>query len=173
MATRMNKPNRRGLMLLLTAVGIAALWRVGDEVNSRVKLLAVQPAPALRSQPAISDSKSYYALWVRKAPAAAESGSNVDDAFRSPPPPKAPEPIFDAVAAVKARLPGMVTGMSDAGLFLGNSFVAVGQPLESLGIFDNAGRPVRPVLLASRVDGFDLQVGGKRISVQVGAGKGA
>lgn len=172
MATRLNKTNRRGMVLLLTAIGVAALWRVGEEVNTRVAQLAVQPPPQLRSVPAITDTKSYYALYVRKAPAAADNGSNVDDAFRSPPPPKAPEPMFDAVAAVKARLPGLVTGMSDTGLFLGNVFVPVGQSLDSLGIVDNAGRAVRPVLVASSMDGFDLQVGTKRLSVQVREGKG-
>lgn len=172
MATRFTKSNRRGLMLLVTVVGVVALWRIGEEVNTRVAQLVVQPPPQLRSVPAISDTKSYYALYVRKAPAASASGSNVDDAFRSPPPPKPPEPMFDAVAEIKARLPGLVTGMSDTGLFLGDVFVPVGQTLDSLGIADNAGRAVRPVLVASSVNGFELQVGKKRISVQVREGKG-
>jgi len=165
-----------GLYLnLIALVALAAVWRAGEAINTRLAALPVKEAPRVDRSNVALDAKNFYPVWVKQAVAMPrQDGASEMDALFAGKVNKPEEPKLGPIRPVEPdygewfKQVARVDGVADDGVFVNGRFYKLGDKMQDLAFTTAGGKPVTPVVESIKGGKVTFRVGKSTVAFLFG-----
>ena len=177
MNTFIKSGNAKLWIYIVALVLMAALWKAGEAINSKLVTLPIKTAPKSTAPSVKIDQKNFYAVWVKRITSSTkeviEDDQAVENLFNKKEEPDAkktltpeipPEP--DYVQTFKQN--AVISGVSDDGIFINGQFVKIGQNIDHLAMAGTHGKSIIPALSSIKNGKVNFTVGKDKVDFLIG-----